>query len=78
MPATVAKLPYTGPALVTSLASNGAQPGYPQTLKLLNTSAGYQKGDSDLSNEPNPWNIDARGKRRGTTTSIGAYDPDAT
>ena len=24
MPATVAKLPYTGPALVTSLASNGA------------------------------------------------------
>ena len=23
MPATVAKLPYTGPALVTSLASNG-------------------------------------------------------
>ncbi len=66
------------PGLANALAANGAKPGYPQTLALANTSPGYEKGDSDLTNLPNPYNMDERGlTRQAGKVSTGAEDPDA-
>jgi hypothetical protein len=74
------------PGLQGFLADNGALPGYPQTLKLFNTSPGFEMGDQGLASKPNPLNIDAGGLIRQfgfiqgewRFVSIGAYDPDAT
>jgi hypothetical protein len=71
--------------LEDTLANNGALPGYPQTLKMSTQSIGYQKGDQNLVDLPNPNNIDAGGLTRVSellngqwlAVSIGAMDPDA-
>jgi predicted outer membrane repeat protein len=67
--------------LANSLAANGAQPGYPQTLALSTTktmSPGYETGDPALANRSSPYNIDERGlTRQAGKVSIGAEDPDA-
>jgi hypothetical protein len=58
--------------LDTALADNGAKPGYPQTLKLLNTSKAFETGDLQQAGK-----LDERGLTRQNKVSMGAYDPDA-
>ena len=59
--------------LTTTLATNNALPGYPQTLALSTTSQAYEKGDPTLWGQ-----IDERGlTRQQNKVSIGAEDPDA-
>ena len=62
--------------LATSLASNGAKSGYPETLALSTNKAnspGYETGYQSLAGQ-----IDERGlTRQANKVSIGAEDPDA-